>query len=77
LVLALGDTEMASLVLMDAYQEVGWHLAHPQASGVAEAALASLRDAIPVLAPRAVPEHFVSRLARTLDHLPGYFEVRL
>lgn len=77
LVLALADTEMASLVMMDAFQEVGWHLAHPHANGPAEATLLSLRDAIPVLAPRAVPEHFVSRLARTLEHLPRYFEVRL
>ena len=77
LVLALADTEMASLVLMDAYQEAGWHLAHPRASGVAEAALWSLRDSIPVLAPRAVPEHFVSRAERTLGRLPDYFEVKL
>lgn len=77
LVLALADTEMTSLVMMDAFQEVGWHLAHPYANGPAEAALLSLRDALPVLVPRAVPEHFVSRLARTLGHLPDYFEVRL
>lgn len=77
LVLALADTEMASLVMMDAFQEEGWHLAHPHANGPAEAALLSLRDALPVLAPRAVPEHFVSRLARTLEHLPRYFEVKL
>lgn len=75
LVLALADTEMATLVMMDAYQDVGWHLAHPRANGPAHAALLSLRDAIPVLAPRGVPEHFVSRLARTLEHLPGYFDV--
>lgn len=77
LVLALADTEMATTVLMDAYRDTDWHLAHPHASGPAEAALCSLRDSIPVLAPRAVPEYFVSRLARTLERLPEYFEVRL
>lgn len=76
LVLALADTEMTSLVMMDAFQEEGWFLAHPRASGAAEAALLSLRDALPVLAPRAVPEHFVSRLARTLGRLPDYFGVK-
>lgn len=67
LVLALADTTMATVVLDVAYWQDGdWQSAYPRASGQAEATLLTLQAAAPVLSARGVPEHFVSRLRKSV-----------
>lgn len=73
-VMALSDAEITEEVIGSALFD-DWSRHYPEASGSADATLRALHEGTHVLARRGVPEHFVSRLKRTMERLPEHFSL--